>query len=47
MTRGRYLGFSALVYDFLLDDFVITEVAVEAEMSKLRLEKSASNHRLT
>lgn len=44
MTRGWYLGFSALVNDFLFDDLVITEVAVEAEMSKLRPGKSASNH---
>lgn len=43
MTRGRYLGLSALVHDFLFDDFVITQAAVEAEMSKRRVEKSASN----
>ena len=48
MTRGRYLGLSALIHDFLFNEFVnkfiITEAAVEAEMSKRRLEKSASNH---
>src|SRR5258706_10337669 len=40
MTRGRYLGLSALVHDLLFDEFVITEVAVEAEMLKRRLEKA-------
>jgi len=44
MTRGRYLGLSALIDDFLFDDLVISKVTVEAEMSKLRLEKSALKH---